>query len=465
MNSIVTGVLFASALVIGASVLFGTIARRLGQPAVVGQIFAGIAFGPTLLGHIPGHLMTWLFPQPVLTCIAVLAQVAVVIFMFSVGYEVNWPSPNGKARKPLPIALSALFVPMLLGAGITVLDRPGFTMIGQPHLTRPFILFMAVAMAITALPVLAALLRERGIADTIPGATAVAAAGLMDAGAWLALSVALAGTAGAHTRPWLVTFGLFGAFAAAMLLLVRRGLQLWSDRYHPSLSGMLALALALALCSAGITASLGVQPVFGGFIAGLAMPRVNGVPDTDVLRRAEDIGGLLLPLFFVVTGLSTNVGAMSGGSFVLLVVLCIVAAAGKLVPAYTAARFSGLTSHNASIVAVLINTRGLTELIVLNAGLDAGIIGRRLFSVLVLMALMLTISTAPLLRALRAPAAWARMVPGTPAKCEACLQDDRRTAAVPDGFPSDDHQLDLAGASRASRMDPSSAAGAVRAEP
>lgn len=405
MDTIIADVLGDVTLVLVLSTLASAVARRCGQPAVVGQILAGILLGPTLLGRLPGHLMTRLFPHAALGYVNILAQVAVVIFMFGVGYELNWPSHGRRSRTPLLVAASALAVPMALGVGLVLVARPGFAAVGQPHVSRSFILFMAVAMSITALPVLAAIVREWGIAGTIPGATAMSAAGLMDAGAWMVLAVALAGTTGSSKRPWLVTFGLFAAFVAVMLLAVRPALRWWFDRRGAVLSDQMPVAVMLALGSAWLTTSLGVHAVFGGFVAGLAMPRVGGAPDADVLRRTEDVGYLLLPLFFVITGLSTNVGALGGGAFVLLAILCVTAGVGKLGPAYAASRIGGLTSREASTVAVLVNTRGLTELIALNAGLQAGIIGHRLFSVLVLMALLMTIVTAPLLRIIRVRAA------------------------------------------------------------
>jgi Kef-type K+ transport system membrane component KefB len=169
------------------------------------------------------------------------------------------------------------------------------------------------------------------------------------------------------------------------------------------LSNPLPVALVLAMGSAWVTASLGLHPVFGGFLAGLTMPSVEGRPDPEILRPLENIGGILLPLFFVVTGLSLNVEALGGTAFGLLALVCVIASAGKLGPAYAASRLGGLGRRDAATVAALLNTRGLTELIVLNVGLSAGLIGEQLFSVLVLMALIMTIVTAPLLSLIGSP--------------------------------------------------------------
>jgi Kef-type K+ transport system membrane component KefB len=404
MNTLIAEVAGDIALVVAASSVFGVLARRCGQPAVVGQILAGILFGPTLLGRLPGHLTARLFPQAALGYLNVLAQVAVVIFMFGVGYEIAWPKRGRQGSAPPLIAASALAAPMVLGAGAVLAFRPAFTAVGQSRIDGAFVLFMAVAVSITALPVLAAIVRESELAGTVAGATAISAAGLMDVAAWLALAYALAERHAGTARPFPETLGLLTIFVIVMLLGVRPALRWWFGRRGALLSGQFPVAIVLALGSACITTALGVHPMFGGFIAGLVMPRVNGAPDAEILRRAEGAAAVLLPLFFVVTGLSTNIGALGGSALVVLALVCVIAAVGKLGPAYAASRIRGLAPRDAAIVAALVNTRGLTELIALNAGLQAGIIGDRLFSILVVMALLMTIATAPLLRLVRASA-------------------------------------------------------------
>jgi Kef-type K+ transport system membrane component KefB len=406
MDALIAHVIGDVALVLVVSWLGGAAARRCGQPTVVGQIVAGISLGPSLLGRLPGHLTTRLFPPAVMLSLTMLAQVAVVIFMFVVGYELDRRSLRSQRRPALLIAAGALVVPMALGSGAAVVLRSSFAALGQGHLTHSFVLFMGVAVSITALPVLAAIARERGISETTAGVTATTAAGIMDVTAWLVLAAALVGTTGRSGRPWPVTLLLTGGFVAIMLLAVRPALHWWITRRNAMLSSQLPLALALALGSAWVTASLGLHPVFGGFLAGLTMPAAGGVPDAEVLRPMEDVGGLFLPLFFVVTGLSVNVAAMDRTGFVLLAVVCVIACGGKLGPAYAASRLGGLGPRDATSVALLVNTRGLTELIALNVGLSSGLIGDRLFSVLILMALITTIATAPLL-----DLAGARMMP------------------------------------------------------
>lgn len=397
MDTLIADVIGDVALVLILASLFGALARKCGQPAVVGQILAGILLGPTLLGRLPGHLTGRIFPPAVLPPLTVLAQVAIVLFMFVVGYELDWRALRGRRRAAPLIAAGALLLPMLLGAGSVLADRSGFAALGEAHPSRSLVLFMAVALSITALPVLAAIVRDRGMAGSTAGTTATIAAGIMDVAAWLVLAGILVGSVHKAGRPWPVTIVLISGFAAIMLLGVRPALRWWLGRRRAVLASQLPVALALALGSAWVTASLGLHPVFGGFLAGLTMPSLDGTPDAEVLRPMEEVGRLLLPLFFVVTGLSLNVGALRGSAFVLLGLLCVLASVGKLGSGYLASRAGGLARRDSAAVAVLVNTRGLTELIALNVGLSAGLIDQQLFSVLVLMALIMTALTAPLL--------------------------------------------------------------------
>ncbi|MEV6752606.1 cation:proton antiporter [Streptomyces sp. NPDC051214] len=397
-ESLVTVALGDVAVILIASRLLGALARRCGQPVVIGQIVAGIALGPTLLGRLPGDPTSRLFPSEVLPFLTVLSQIAIVIFMFVVGYEMDWRQLRQGGRAAATVALCAFLVPAALGVGSVGLFHGAFDAV-QPGRAdgRAFWLFMAVAVSVTALPVLAAIVRERGLAGTPEGTVATTAAALMDVVAWLVLAAALAGTGHATGRSWQLTLLLISLFVAALFLAVRPALGWWLRRSGAASANQLTIALGLALGSAWVTAELGLHPVFGGLLAGLTMPRTGGVPDADVLRPLEQTSDLLLPLFFVTTGLSFNLGALDGDAGLLLLLILAVAVLGKLGPAYAASRVSGLDTYRSATVAALVNTRGLTELIVLNVALDAGIIGPALFTVLVLVALVTTFMTGPLL--------------------------------------------------------------------
>jgi Kef-type K+ transport system membrane component KefB len=429
MDNLIASVTGDIALVLIVSSLLSATARRCGQPAVVGQIIAGIAFGPSLLGRLPGHLTSTVFPPRALSYLTVISQVAVILFMFVVGYELSWTSAGRNCRRSLLVAVCSLTIPLALGSGSAMVFRPAFDSLGRPEPGGSFVLFMGVATSITALPVLAAIIRERDLSGTIAGLTATTAAGVMDVAAWILLATALAGTAHRHGTSSLLTLLMIVAFAAVMLLAVRPALAWWLRRPRAMLVSQLPLALALTFMSAWVTTSLGLHPIFGGLLAGFAMPRRNGMPDPDLLRPMEDVAGALLPLFFVVTGLSVNVTVLNGTALLLGLLLLAVASAGKIAPGYLASRMSGLEPKDSATVAALVNTRGLTELIALNAGLSAGLIGLHLFSALVLMAVITTLMTAPLLRLIRPVTVVAPAPP--PDELATAVADDGDTRSGP----------------------------------
>jgi Kef-type K+ transport system membrane component KefB len=401
VESVVAAVIGDIALVFVIASLLGTVARRCGQPAVIGQILTGILLGPSLLGRLPGHLTSHLFPSNALPYLNVLSQVAVVIFMFAVGYEIEFGTFRAHGRAVPLVALGALVVPMGLGIACALLFRSEFASIGIGHEGRSFVLFMGAATSVTALPVLASIVRERNLAGTTAGVIATAAAGIMDVLAWLVLAAALIGTGHAGRFSLPVTVLLLGCFVVVMLAVVRPAVSWWTNRRQSVLSSPALVAFALAMASAWVTASLGLHPIFGAFLAGLTMRGRNRAPEADVLRSMDQAGSMLLPLFFVVTGLSLNVGAVRGDAFFLLLVVAVIACAGKLGPGYGISRASGLSPRDSATIAALVNTRGLTELIALNVGLGDGIINQQLFTVLVLMALITTFATGPLLSVIK----------------------------------------------------------------
>jgi Kef-type K+ transport system membrane component KefB len=401
VDSVAAAVIGDIALVFVIASLLGAAARRCGQPAVIGYILTGVALGPSLLGRLPGHLTGRLFPSHALPYLNVLSQVAVVIFMFAVGYEIEFGALRAHGRVVPLVALGALFVPMGLGIACALLFRPEFAGLGIGPQGRPFVLFMGAATSITALPVLASIVRERDLAGTTAGVIATAAAGIMDVLAWLVLAAALIGTGHGGRFSLPVTAALLGCFVVVMLAAVRPAVSWWTNRRQSVLSDPLPVAFALAMASAWVTASLGLHPIFGAFLAGLTMRGRNRVPDADVLRAMDQVASMLLPLFFVVTGLSLDIGAVRGDAFGVLVVIVVIACAGKLGPGYGISRASGLSPRDSATVAALVNTRGLTELIALNVGFDDGILNQRLFTVLVLMALITTFATGPLLSVIK----------------------------------------------------------------
>jgi Kef-type K+ transport system membrane component KefB len=400
-ETVITVVIGDVAAIAASATLLGAAARRLGQPAVLGQIVAGVALGPTVLGRLPGDPSTRLFPPAVQPFLTILAQIAVVLFMFLAGYETDFPLLRRAGRAGVLVGVLALLTPMALTLAALKIGHGAFAAV-DPHGagSRSFTLFLAVATSITALPVLAALVRERDLAGTVVGTVALAAAALMDAAAWIVLAAALAGSSHSGRYSWPVTLGLLLLVALVLFAVVRPALVRWLNRPAALMTYQVPLAFVLALSAAWATSSIGLHPVFGGFLAGLAMPRRRGVPDADVMSAMEHTSGLLLPLFFVVTGLSFDLRSLSADGLLLLAVVLLVAIVGKMTAGYAGARLHGLSFRESATVATLVNTRGLTELIALNVGLSAAVIDREMFTVLVLMALLTTFLAGPLLSSL-----------------------------------------------------------------
>jgi K+:H+ antiporter len=397
LDAVTTAVIGDIAVIVVVSSALGKVASRLGQPAVVGQILAGILLGPSVLGRLPGNPTAVLFPTEARPFLMVLSQVAIVLFMFAAGYAVDVRLLRSRGRHALLIAVAALVVPMATGASAAALLHNALERFDPAQAGGwPFLLFMAVATSITALPVLAAIVAERQLSGTQVGTIAITVAGLMDVGAWIALAVAFAGTGRSGGWPWPVGLLLVVGLAAAMILLVRPVLTWWMiQRSAVPRWVLVPLAVGLAFAGAWATAALGLHPVFGAFLAGVCTPRSDGA--ADVLRAMEHAASLLLPLFFAVSGLSFEIGAVDSRGLILLMLLLGIAVITKVGPAYAVGRLTGLAAHPSAQIAVLVNTRGLTEIVVLNLALSQGVIGRPLFTVFVLMALLTTAMTGPLL--------------------------------------------------------------------
>jgi Kef-type K+ transport system membrane component KefB len=401
VDSIVTQVVAAIAIAIGLSYAVGKLFRRMRQPEVIGQLFVGIALGPSLLGRFSSSVTHTLFPARIVPYLNVTSQVALVLFLFAIGYELNLRMLRKYRRTVSVLSISTFAVPMLLGVASVYVFASWYRAAGEPHAgTAKFILFMGVAVSITAVPVLASITGERGIAATAPGATAMTSAALIDALGWLALAgvLVVASASSSAFRPWTPTVLLLVGYITVTLFIVRPALRLWLRRPHAVLADKVPVAVVVAMGSAWVSAALGLHVIFGAFFAGVMMPRPdNDAPDADILRPVLEAGRLLLPVFFVVSGLSVNVGALRAQDFALFGVVCAIAISGKAGVGFLAAWATGMGKRDSSVVGVLLNTRGLTELIALNVGLQAGIIHPRLYTILVLMALAMTAATGPLL--------------------------------------------------------------------
>ena len=403
-------------IILAAARLVGQAVRPLGQPRVVGEIIAGIALGPSVLGSIfPGATRT-LFPADRVASLAVLSQLGVLLFMFTVGLRLDWDVLRGRTRVAVAVSQASIAIPFALGAAIAPWLHPMLAGVGANNegaALLPFTLFLGAAMSVTAFPVLARILTERGLLGTRLGAVAIACAAVDDVTAWCIL-VAVVAVARAEHAFWSFASTLIavGAFAALMLTLGRRLLATLDrrriERSSAVTSETVGVAVLLALASALVTERVGVHALFGAFLAGAIMPRASGLA-REVADRVEPVvETVFLPLFFAYTGLRTNFGLVStAGLWGISAVVLAAAIVGKLGGSAVAARLTGMPWREATALGALMNTRGLMELVVLGVGLELGVISRTLFAMLVLMALVTTCMTSPLLGLLlrRAPVA------------------------------------------------------------
>ncbi|KOU62396.1 integral membrane ion exchanger [Streptomyces sp. MMG1533] len=400
----------ASALILVIAHAAGWLARKLKQPYIVGQLTAGIALGPSLLGSLAPDAHDRLFPAGIGPALTGFAQFALVVFLFAVGYELDLKVLGARARTAVTVALAAFVVPMAIGSGCALLFQEQLRDLGMPRdLSPAMVVFAGVALSITAVPVLTAIVRENGLARTVPGVVAVSAAGLLDVIGWTVLAgTMMEGGSGEYALGWPWRALMAIGFTALMLVAARPLLRrlLWGPRTRMEPSLRLALLIGFALGSAWVTHSLGLHVIFGALLAGVVVPREEGgTLDPELVRPLHDVSSLLLPFFFVVSGQSVALDTMTATGWITLLVVTVLAVTTKIGSGTAAARLGGLDRDDARTVGVLLSARGLTELIALNAGLQAGLLSEPLYTVLVFMALATTLLTQPLLHLVRRLAA------------------------------------------------------------
>jgi Kef-type K+ transport system membrane component KefB len=406
-------------LVIGTSRLLAVGLRPLGQPLVIAEVLAGIALGPSLLGVISPATLTMFFPPSSLGTLGLVSQLGLVFFMFLIGLELEGALLRGLGKSALVISSASIALPFALGAIAALWLAPTLSSSSVP--LPSFVLFLGIAMSITAFPVLARILSERGLIHTPIGALAVTCAAFGDVTAWclLAFITAVARATGLGSAA--VTAGLTVLYCAAMWfvarpLLARLVLQR-TDRRGIS-QRMVAFTVVLLLLSAMATEAIGIHALFGAFFLGVIIPREHGLAH-GLRERLEDfVVVLLLPLFFAYSGLRTQVGLLdTAGAWASCVLLIVVAVVGKFGGTTAAARLTGQSWRDATSLGVLMNTRGLVELVVLNIGLDLGVINPTVFTMMVLMALVTTVMTSPLV-------AWLQRREGAPLTAPAAAAKD-----------------------------------------
>lgn len=391
-------VLVALPVIIIAARVVGAVFRRVGQPAVVGEVVAGIMLGPSLLGRVWPEGMAFVLPGTTGPILQVIAQIGVILFMFLVGLELNASRLRRETHATVAISHASIIVPFTLGSALALWLYPRFATSDVPFTV--FALFVGVSMSVTAFPVLARILTDRGMQNTPLGRIALTCAAVDDVSAWCLLAFVVS-IARARAGDAAMTVGLLVAFLAVMLLVVRPAMGMLvrrAERNGRVSQDVIAVLVVALLLSALATEAIGIHALFGSFLLGAIISHDSLVAQ-ELTRKLNDLVVILfLPVFFAYTGLRTQIGLLSGvGEWAVCGVIVAVACLGKFGGSAAAARFTGLKWRDAASLGALMNTRGLMELIVLNVGLDMGVLGPKLFAMLVIMAVVTTVMTSPVL--------------------------------------------------------------------
>jgi Kef-type K+ transport system membrane component KefB len=379
--------------------LLGRLVRRLGQPMVVAEITAGILLGPSLLGWALPEVSAALFAPDSLVMLQVVSNLGLVLFMFFIGLELDVAVLRGRSRAPLVIAQATFLVSLGLTVLLALYLHPRFA---EPHVPlAAFVLLLGAAMSSTAFPVLARIVAERRLLRARVGTMAITCAAVDDVLAWCLLAFVVAWARADGIAAAAVTTLLSVAYVAIMLFVVRPLLARLAQRVPTSSQlthDRVAVVVLLVLASSCATELIGIHALFGAFLAGAVVPRHGGLAHVLAEKLEDLVVVVLVPLFFAHSGMRTELGLLdSPGSWAAFGVLVLVACVGKLGAGTLAARWSGLTWRESGALGILMNTRGLIVLIVLNLGLDMGVIGPTLFTMMVLMALVTTFITTPVL--------------------------------------------------------------------
>jgi Kef-type K+ transport system membrane component KefB len=386
-------------VIVGAARLIGLAVRRLRQPMVIAEVIAGILLGPSLLGWVLPGVSAALFPAESLSTLQMMSQLGLVLFMFIIGLELDLSLLRSRGHVALIISNCSIAVPFLLGMLLAIYLHPRFS---EPEVGfMPFALFMGAAMSITAFPVLARILAERNLLRTHVGAISIACAAVNDVTAWCILAFVVTAVradgfaaAGRTTLLALLYVGIM--LVVIRPLLVRLAARITAPE---ALShNAVAAILVLALLSSWATEIIGIHALFGAFLFGAILPKDGALPAGLIAKIESLVLVVLLPLFFAYSGLRTHIGLLdSSGDWIVCGLILAVACIGKFGGTVIPARLTGMPWREAGALGVLMNTRGLMELIVLNIGVDLGVISPAIFTMMVIMALVTTFITSPIL--------------------------------------------------------------------
>ena len=398
-------------IIVAVSRIIGMIARRLGQPLVIAEVVAGIVLGPSLFGLLWPEAFGRIFPADSQQYLFVFSQMGLIFFMFLIGLELDPKLLYSRGRAALLISSASMLAPFAIGAVLAFTCRPWLSGEGAnppaapgavPRQVVSFMLFMGVAMSITAFPVLARILSERRLTRSKVGSLAIACAAIGDVTAWVVLAFVVSIHKAAGTGFAFRTAVLAALYIGAMLFVIHPFLHRLGARSAGRQvlnQNVVAVTFILLLLSSLTTEAIGIHALFGAFLFGAIMPRDSGYAQALAEKLEDFVVVLLLPLFFAYSGLNTHIDLMTtAASWLWCGVITAAACIGKFGGSSIAARITGLSWREASVIGILMNTRGLMELIVLNIGLDLGVLSPQLFTMMVIMALATTFMTTPLLR-------------------------------------------------------------------
>jgi len=377
--------------------LFGWLFMKIGQPSVIGEIIAGIVLGPSLVGYYFPAFSGALFPAESIGNLQFLSQIGLILFMFVIGMELDLKVLKNKAHDAVVISHASIIIPFALGMGLAYFIYQSFAPEGIQFLS--FALFLGIAMSITAFPVLARIVQERGIHKTKLGTVVITCAAADDITAWCILAAVIAIVKAGSFISSLYIIGMAALYVLAMIKVVRPFLKRVGD-LHNSVENLskpiVAIFFLTLIISSYATEIIGIHALFGAFMAGAIMPE-NVKFRNIFIEKVEDVAlVLLLPLFFVFTGLRTEIGLLNDPYLWQITGLIIaVAVVGKFLGSALAAKFVGQNWKDSLTIGALMNTRGLMELIVLNIGLDLGVLSPKIFTMMVIMALVTTFMTGP----------------------------------------------------------------------
>lgn len=397
-SNVLLHILIALVVIIVAARACGALCKLIHQPPVIGEVIAGILLGPSLLGRLSPATLGYLLPPTVAPFLSNIAQIGVILFMFLVGLELDTSKLKHRTSSTIAISHASILVPFILGSTLALWIYPQLSTSDVPF--SVFALFLGVSLSVTAFPVLARILTDRGVQKTHMGIIALTCAAVDDVTAWCLLAFVVAVTK-ARVEGAAITFGLTALYVAFMLVvarpLVARAVRAQEIRKSTSQTAVAVVIIGLLLSTLA-TEAAGIHAIFGAFLLGAIIPH-DSLLARDLTHKLEDLVVVLfLPAFFAFTGMRTEIGLVQGASqWVVCAVILAAASIGKFGGTFVAARITGLNNRESAALGILMNTRGLMELVVLNIGLDLRILSPTLFAMLVIMAVVTTLATTPIL--------------------------------------------------------------------